>query len=139
MQEKANQWVSQQMVGGVEEVHKGLEGLVDGHIGRLINARHGLSWGMNQVVAVYKGVLLSGDNGFWDEVAAADGVPAEWVVLRSQAFAVNGLDHPSPALRQQIKAGLELYALTAQLVAPALQKGDSELVENTVTRIMKAK
>lgn len=135
MQTKANRWVSQAMVGWIEEVHKGLEGLRRGDIGRLINARHGLSWGLNEVMAVYKGVLLSGDNGVWGEVAAASALPSEWVALRNRAFAVNGLDGIVPSLREQIAAGLQLYALTAQLVAPALQDDEREMVTEVVKRI----
>lgn len=135
MQAKANRWVSQAMVGWIEEVHKGLEGLRRGDIGRLINARHGLSWGLNEVMAVYKGVLLSGDNGVWAEVAAASDLPAAWVALRNRAFAVNGLDEIVPSLREQIAAGLQLYTLTARLVAPALQDGEREMVTEVVKRI----
>ena len=135
MQAKANRWVSQEMVGWIEEVHKGLEGWRRGDIGRLINARHGLSWGMNGVMAVYKGVLLSSDNGVWAEVAAADGIPSAWVALRNRAFAVNGLDGPVLSLHEQIKAGLKLYALTARIVEPALQEGEREMVLDVVKRL----
>ena len=135
MQAKANRWVSREMVGWIEEVHKGLEGLRRGDIGRLINARHGLSWGMNGVMGIYKGVLLSSDNGVWTEVAAAPDIPSEWLDLRDRAFAVNGLDGPVASLREQIEAGLHLYALTARLVASALQDGEREIVEEVVRRI----
>jgi hypothetical protein len=43
MQERADRWASEQMVGWAEEAHKGLEGLRRGDIGRLLNGRHGLS------------------------------------------------------------------------------------------------
>ena len=133
MQAKANRWVGREMVGWIEEVHKGLEGLRRGDIGRLINARHGFSWGMNEVMTVYTGVLLSSDNGVWAEVAAA--IHPEWLALRNRAFGVNGLDGPVPTLRQQIKAGLQLYALTARLVAPALQAEERGMVVEVVGRI----
>ncbi|MBK9055526.1 MAG: nucleotidyltransferase domain-containing protein [Chloroflexi bacterium] len=78
MQAKANRWASEQMVGLIEEVHKGLTGLERDDMGRLLNARFGLSWLLNRVMAVAKGVLLSGDNGFWAEVAAAVGPDSPW-------------------------------------------------------------
>ncbi len=62
MQDKADVWASRQLVGWAEEVHKGLGGLRIGHVGRLLNARHGLSWGLANVVRVQRGVLLAGDN-----------------------------------------------------------------------------
>ena len=85
------------------------------------------------MMAVYKGVLLSSDNGVWAEVAAD--IPSEWLDLRDRAFAVNGLDGPVASLREQIEAGLHLYVLTARLVASALQDGEREMVEEVVRRI----
>ena len=45
-QEKADRVAGQELVGWIEEVHKGLEGLRRNHRGRLLNARFGLSWGL---------------------------------------------------------------------------------------------
>jgi len=135
MQAKANHWASEQMVGLIEEVHKGLTGLQRGDMGRLLNARFGLSWLLNRVMAVAKGVLLPGDNGFWADVAAAVGPDSPWVQWRSRAFGVNGPDGVPPSLRQQVEAGLQLYTLTAELIAPALQPDDQPLVQATVRLI----
>lgn len=67
MQERADRWASRQLVGWAEEAHKGLEGLRRGDVGRLLNARHGCSWGLNHVIQVQRGVLVSGDNAVYDE------------------------------------------------------------------------
>lgn len=135
MQAKANRWVSEQMVGLIEEVHKGLTGLQRDDMGRLLNARFGLSWLLNRVMAVAKGVLVSGDNGFWVEVAAAVGPDSPWVQWRSRAFGVNSVDGVPPSLRQQVEAGLHLYVLTTELIAPALQPDDRPLIQATVRLI----
>lgn len=78
-------------------------------MGRLLNARFGLSWLLNRVMAVAKGVLLSGDNGFWAEIAATVGPDSLWVQRRSRAFGVNSVDGVPPSLRQQVEAGLHLW------------------------------
>jgi hypothetical protein len=132
MQGKANRWASEQMVGLIEEVHKGLTGLERDDMGRLLNARFGLSWLLNRVMAVAKGVLLSGDNGFWAEVAAAVGPDSPWVQWRSRAFGVHSVDGVPPSLRQQVEAGLQLYALTAERLAPMLSAETRPLVQATV-------
>jgi hypothetical protein len=138
MQQKANVWASRQMVGWIEEVHKGLEGLRRNDVGRLLNARHGCSWGLSQVMQVQRGVLLSGDNAFYDEVAESVGWDSEWARLRRTAFGVVGRDEIMPTLHEQIVAGLCLYVLTAELLAGALQPEDEPLVTDTINLIRHA-
>lgn len=138
MQRRADAWASRQMVGWIEEVHKGLEGLRRNDAGRLLNARHGCSWGMSQVVQVQRGVLLSGDNAFYEEVAEAVGRDSEWARLRRTAFGVSEGDEAAPTLREQVVAGLRLYVLTAGMLAGALRPEDEPLVTWTVSLIRRA-
>jgi hypothetical protein len=81
MQTKANQWASSQMVGWIEEVHKGLEGLRSGETGRLLHARFGCSWGLARVMCVQRGIMLSGDNALFKEVIAGVGYDSAWAHL----------------------------------------------------------
>lgn len=128
MQAKADAWVSGEMVGWIEEVHKGLEGLRQDDVGRMLNARFGCSWGLARVMVVHRGVLLSGDNGCYDEVRAAVGLESTWSRACAAAFGVEG----ALTLREQVRAGLRLYVLTAQMVQEALREGDRRLVMQTV-------
>lgn len=130
LQRRADAWASVQMVGWAEEAHKGLEGLRHNDVGRLLNARHGLSWGLSGVVQVQRGILISGDNGFFDEVEAVVGPDTEWVRLRRIVFGV------TPAsLRQQVGAGLRLYVVTAELVQDALQPADRPVIAHVAAQI----
>lgn len=131
MQAKADHWASQQMVGWIEEVHKGLEGLRRNNTGRLLNSLFGCSWGLSNLLQVQRGILVSGDNGFYDEVEAG----SEWVELRRAAFGIEGKPGRAPTLRQQVIAGLRLYALTAELVKEALEPADRPMVEQTVALV----
>lgn len=135
MQQKANHWASHQMVGWIEEVHKGLEGLRRKDIGRMLNARFGCSWGLSRVIGVYKGVLLSGDNGFYDEISIAVGLDSEWVRLRRIAFGIEGQDGTPPTLQEQVVAGLQLYVVTSKLLNQILEPNDAILIEHTVMLI----
>jgi hypothetical protein len=127
------------MVGWIEEVYKGLGGLQHGHdeshIGRLLNARFGLSWGLSRVMQVHRGVLISGDNAFYEEVAEAVGRNSEWVKLRQIAFGVAGDDGTPPPLRAQVRAGLRLFAATVDLIHDDLQPEEGPLVEATAALI----
>jgi hypothetical protein len=138
MQLKADAWVSREMAGWVEEVYKGLEGLRRNDVGRLLNARFGLSWGLNRVVAVWKGVLLTGDNGFFEEVAAGMGSDGGWVRLRRCAFGVEDEHGVAPRLAEQVRAGLLLFVETAQMLHGVLRPEDAALVGSAVEAVRAA-
>lgn len=135
LQEKADLWASAQMVGWIEEVHKGLEGLRRREPGRLLNANFGLSWGLSSVMKVQRGVLIAGDNGFFNEVAAVVGADSLWSQLHAIAFGVADVQGRPPSLRERVVAGLHLYAVTADLIGAALQPEHAPLVAATVALI----
>lgn len=131
MQRKANVAVSDMMVGWIEEVQKSLEGLRRGDIGRMLNGKHGLTWGMLKVMRVKNGVLLSGDNGSYSEVLEELGADSCWSNLCAEAFGVDG----SYSLEEELTAGLRLYRLTAEMIAEDLVPEHRVLVEEVVARI----
>ena len=133
MQSRANAWAGGQMVGWIEEVQKGLEGLRRNDEGRLLNARYGLSWGLTNVMRVQRGVLITGDNGTYPEVAAAIGRDSQWVRLSRETFGIAG----GLSLRDQVVSGLRLYLLTAELIGQALAPHHRALIEEAVARIRK--
>lgn len=135
MQRKANRWASSQLAGQVEEVQKGLAGLETGHTGRLLNARFGLSWRLSQIVQVQRGVLLSGDNAFFDEVEAAV-TDKVWIDQRRRAFCAQS--GAASSLTEQVTAGLQLFVSTARLVHDILQPGDKAVVEHGLRLIREA-
>ncbi len=135
MQQKANRWAGQQMVGLIEEVHKGLDGLRRNDTGRMLNARFGCSWLLSRVVGVQKGILLTGDNGFYDEVGEAVGKDSRWFQLRRTAFGIEGPTGKAPSLREQVSAGLRLYVATARLLRPIIEPADADPIEQTVALI----
>jgi hypothetical protein len=137
LQERADRWASQQMAGWAEEAHKGLEGLRRGDAGRLLNARHGLSFGLCRVMQVQRGILETGDNAFYEEVAEAIGPSSSrWVQLLRLAFGIgSALAGPAPSLVDQVRAGLQLYVVTSQLLSSILHPQDRLVVDDTVNRI----
>jgi hypothetical protein len=136
LQERADRWASQQMTGWAEEAHKGLEGLRRGDIGRLLNARHGLSFGLCRVMQVQRGILETGDNAFYEEVAEVVGPGSRWAQLLRLAFGIGSdVAGPAPSLIDQVRAGLQLYILTSQLLDSILHPQDRLVVDDTVNRI----
>lgn len=128
MQEHANQKASAMLVGWIEEVHKGLAGLQHNDVGRLLNARHGLSWGLSRVMKVQCGILLPGDNAFYDEMTRVMGQQLVWMQLLRTAFGIES---------EQVRAGLRLYVLTAELLAPVLRTEDRPLIAHNIQLIRK--
>ena len=135
MQQKANLWAAEQMVGIIEEAHKGLEGLRRNDIGRMLNARFGMSWLISGIMKVQRGILLSGDNGVWDEINRAVGETTPWVRYRRMAFGIEDNKGSPPTLREQVIAGLRLYVLTASYLDNAMPHQEGEMVRETVARI----
>lgn len=132
LQAKADHWASAQLVGWAEEAHKGLAGLQIGDTGRLLHAQFGLSWGLAKTVRVQRGLLSEGDNTFFTDLQAVF-AGTRWLELLQRAYGLTGL-----ALPEQVRAGLELYVHTADLLAPVLQDGDRAIVEHTAHLIRRA-
>jgi len=135
MQAKADRYASREMVGWIEESHKGLEGLRRNDVGRLLNARFGLSWGLAGVMRVQRGILGNSDNSFYDDVRYALGRESRWSSLLATAFGISTSDSASLPLHEEILAGLNLYCETARLLADILQAQDRSLIDATVARI----
>ena len=134
---RADRWVSAELVGWAEEVHKGLEGLRrGGDVGRLLNARHGCTFGLSRIVQVHRRVLTEGDNDFYDALDAALGPDSEWARLRRTAFGVQDASGRAPTLPEQVRAGLKLYVVTAELVASAVQPEHRAVIDHTVGQIL---
>lgn len=131
MQEKANELASSLMVGWIEEVQKSLEGLRRNDLGRLLNGKHGLTFGMLNVMRIRLGVFLSGDNGLFPEVLEALGHNSKWSTLCKTAFGVDG----NATLQQEVAAGLTLYSLTAELLHDVLTRDDALLIDEITLRI----
>jgi predicted nucleotidyltransferase len=130
MRQRGDEWVSAELVGWIEEVHKGLNGLLNGHAGALLNARYGLTWGMVRIVQVHHGLLCRSDNDFLHVVTAQMGEASQWATMLRRAFGIE----PS-TLADQVRAGLGLYVLTARHVQPAIRPDHAPLVARTLGRI----
>jgi hypothetical protein len=139
MQERADAYANREMVGWIEEVHKGLAGLQDRNVGRLLDAEFGLSWGLNRLVAVQQGGGLFADGAVSDsdwfsQVEASVGPDTVWARLRRQVFGVTD-DESAPTLPERVIAGLRLYAETAGLLGAIWTPKSAPLIQQTVDLI----
>jgi hypothetical protein len=132
MQARANIQASRRMVGWCEETNKGLEGLRrTDDVGRLLNACHGLSWGLSEIVQIHRGVLVSSDNNVFKEIELALGDHERMIQLRRITFGVRG----ACTLRQRVVAGLQFFVLLAEQMADVWQATDAEIILHTAEQI----
>jgi hypothetical protein len=116
----------------VKKSIKGLEGLRRNHdIGRLLNAVHGLSWGLSEVIQIQRGVLISSDNNAFNEVEVVLGDQRRMIELRRITFGITG----PYTLHERVMAGLKFYVLLAEQMQNVRQENDIEIIEHTVKEI----
>jgi predicted nucleotidyltransferase len=132
IQSRANIEASHRMVSWCEEVHKGLEGLRrNSDIGRLLNACHGLSWGLSEIIQIQRGVLVSSDNNIFNEIELALGDNKQMIELRRITFGIVG----NYTLRERVISGLKFYLLLAEEMQNIWQINDIEIIEYTIEQI----
>ena len=135
-QDKADRLAGKELVGWIEEAHKGLEGLRRNDTGRLLNARFGLSWGLAWVMRLHRGVLSTSDNTFLDDVISVVGTQTRWSRLLCRAFGTEtGGKEGLSSLRHEVESGLLLYCETYTILKEALPPDDLPLIAATVQRI----
>lgn len=136
LQQEANRLAGEELVGWIEEAHKGLEGLRRNDTGRLLLSRFGLSWGLAWVVRLQRGVFSESDNTFFDDVIDAVGVKSRWASLLRAAFGICGGDSSdSPSLQDEALAGLRLYCETFELLKSDIPEQHRSLIGATARRI----
>ncbi|CAF0984492.1 unnamed protein product [Rotaria sp. Silwood1] len=131
IQNHANIEASHRMVGWCEEANKGLEGLRRNDVGRFLNACHGLSWGLSEVIQIQHGILVSSDNNAVIEIESALGDNIQMIKLRRIAFGVIG----TYSLRQRVIAGLQLFVLLAEQMSNIWQANDVQIIDYTADQI----
>ncbi|CAF2971881.1 unnamed protein product [Rotaria sp. Silwood2] len=131
IQNHANIEASHRMVGWCEEANKGLEGLRRNDVGRLLNACHGLSWGLLEVIQLQRGVLVSSDNNAFIEIESALGDNTQMIKLRRIVYGITG----NYTLRQRIIAGLQLFVLLVEQMSNIWQANDVQIIEYTADQI----
>ena len=130
-QAKANLYAGNELVGLIEEVHKGLNCLTHYHVGRFINATHGLVWGLTNIMLVFHGVLANGDNGLIDGAQQAAGIDSEWSRLHRLSFGIT----PSETLEDRLRASLELYKQTYEMCKDVCNHEQQQLINRAISLI----
>jgi len=128
-QQRGDRWAAEQLVDCIEEVHKALNGLRRGDEGKLLAARHSLSWTLLRIVHVHRGILPRSDRDVFDAAIRLVGEESPWTIALRGAFGIG----QRSSLAEQLTAGLQLYVLTAEMIVRDPQH--ASLIQQTVARI----
>ncbi|MHA7685481.1 nucleotidyltransferase domain-containing protein [Cupriavidus sp. PET2-C1] len=125
----AQRAAASELIGWLEEVHKGVAGLESGDSGRMLQAVHGCSWGMLRVAQLHLRVLEGSDNTVVDDVTTAVGWGPRWSTLLRTAIGLT-----EACLSVRVKAGLELFCATAELAGASFLPDELWMIEPSVVQ-----
>ncbi|MCG8569786.1 MAG: nucleotidyltransferase domain-containing protein [Spirochaetes bacterium] len=135
IQKKANFIASKEMVGWIEEVQKAIQGLLINDIGRMLNGLHGLTFGIFNIIRIQKGILLYGENTFFEQIINYYKNDNDFYNLSKIAF---GIDKST--ISERVIAGLKLYdRITTELfdiICPE-DKNVIQFIKNEISNIIK--
>jgi len=130
LQAEADAYVSYNVMGLAEEVHKVLGALAKGDEAVALYGTWGLVAGLLRAMIVQRGVLIRTENTYFQQAQEAAGPDSAW----SRAFRVAvGLEMATAVTRAAV--ALRLYHETATLLAPALQPQHLAVIRGALARI----
>jgi hypothetical protein len=132
IQPAADALVSWQLCGLAEEVHKILGGLETRNESKTIYAVSSLLFDLVETLLVQHGILVPTENAYFDLAQKTAGWNSEWTRQLRLAAALEPLPHGIPAYVTRGIAAINLYRLTASLVAEFLRPDDAAVVHRSI-------
>ena len=132
LQPAANDYISHELCGRTEEIHKVLDGLERESESKTIFATWGLSESLAKILLVRHGVLVPTENVFIDLAQATAGRDSNW---SRQFRLVIGLDTPPVGELPYHCIGiasLRLYRETVSLMRPVLHPDEAIVIDRTL-------
>jgi predicted nucleotidyltransferase len=136
LRERGRDWVSAEIAGCAEEVHKVLGALQRPDADAvLLYASLGLAQGLGRALAVAHELLIETENEYLDRIWAAAGADSDWT---RRHRATLGLEPGSQQPRARARAGLRLYVETRSRLAGMLRPEDLRVAEGACARVERA-
>ncbi|MBW2279340.1 MAG: nucleotidyltransferase domain-containing protein [Deltaproteobacteria bacterium] len=134
LRKRARGFVSRELAGCAEEVHKLLGALRGPDESALVYGALGLAQGLGRALAVASELLVDTENRYLDALWRDAGRDSEWTALHRRTL---GLDGAGEAWARAV-AGLQLYVETWIRLAGMLRGDDRKVVEGACARIERA-
>jgi hypothetical protein len=135
LQQEADEFAAEEIMGCAEEVHKILSGLARSHESTVLYATWGLVKCMLEAVAVQRGIMIVSENRYFDLIQESVGRDTKWVNAFRTAW---GLDSTLSQYQWRGAAALTLYRLTAAMFEGLIPEKHREVVKNTLRLIKQA-
>jgi len=135
LQQDADEFAAEEIMGNAEEVHKILNGLTRGHESTVLFATWGLVKNMLEAIAVQRGIMIVSENRYFDLIQESVGRDTKWVSAFRTAW---GLDSTSAQYQSRGVAALKLYRLTAAMFDGLIPEHHREVVDTTLRLIKEA-
>lgn len=136
LQDAADEFAAEEIMGSAEEVHKILNGLARKHESTVLYASWGLVKNMLEAVAVQRGILIISENRYFDLIQDSVGRDSEWTHTFRMAW---GLDRNGSQYQQRGVAAVELYRLSAEMFNGLIPDKHRDVVNTTLQLIKEAR
>ena len=138
LQKDADEYVSYEVMGYAEEVHKVLGGLYRKDESAVTYGALGLVLATPGIIAVQKGLLIRTENAFFDQVYETVGLDSLWTKYHRIATGLDAVPESCSIFEYRGKASLHLYVETVQLLRSILKTSDLLVADTAIDRIQKS-
>lgn len=135
LQESADEYAAEEILGNAEEAHKILSGLTRDDESTVLYATWGVVKNMLEAVAVQRGLMIGSENHYFDVIQDAIGRGSEWTRAFRTAW---GLDANGSQYSARGVAALKLYRLTAVMFDALIPEKHREVINKTLQLIKEA-
>ena len=135
LQDAANEFAVENLMGCAEEAHKIVGGLLQGSESKVLYAVWGLFKGLTNAVAVQRGMIMESENRYFDVIQENIGQSHEWTRAFRLTLGADVGDLNLPVYRTRGQAALALYKHTAQLFQNIILEKHRDVIENTLQLI----
>jgi hypothetical protein len=135
LQEAADAFAVEDLMGCAEEVHKILSGLAQENESKVLYAVWGLYRGLTEAVAVQRGLMIESENRYLDILQNSLGRSHPWTKAFRLSFGMDFGDANVPAYQTRGRAALDLYRETAILFKDIITDKHREVIANTLQLI----
>lgn len=132
LQNAANNYAVEELMGCAEEVHKIIGGLSTNEESKVLYAVWGLFKGLANAMVVQRGMIMESENRYFDIIQENIGRTHEWTRAFRLALGADVGDVNIPIYRTRGEAALELYTHTAHLFKNIISEKHREVIENTL-------
>ena len=134
LQDAANDFAIEELMGCAEEAHKIMSGLLQKSESKVIYAAWGLFKCLSEAVAVQAGLMIETENRYLAIITEHVGMNHPWTRAFRLAFGID-VKADTPAWQTRGEAALELYQQTALLFIELSWGKHQEVIENTLQLI----